>query len=240
MTELIVAEQHSQLYDLWLEREYRNLSVCHVDFHCDMRGLFIDRRRGRARFVWRHIPYIHYLDPGSFLSHAVMNGIVTRLRWVHDDFGGRKYDDLWCVKYETDCSALPYRLLGEKKSVPLTYAEQTFADWGGPQPGEQLDLDWDAIAFAGYGEKKIRRLMAEILERDMNSDLVFVARSPEYSHVDRHLFDEFIAALERKFKVKAVHLPASQPPSVQLSAFWRFYRKADQFLLKQMRKLRIY
>ena len=240
MTELIVAEEHSQLYDLWLERGAQNLAVCHVDFHCDLRGLLIDRRRGRARFVWQHIPYIHRLDPGSFLSHAVMNGIVTRLRWVHDDFGGRKYDDLWCVKYETDFSALPYRLLSGKRSVPLTYIEQTFADWGGPQAGEYLDIDWDAIAFHEYDEKHIRRLMAEILERDFRPEGIFVARSPEYSHADRKLFDEFIAGLEKKFKVKAVHMPPYQPPSQQLSVFWRFYRKADQFLLKQLRKLGIY
>ncbi len=240
MTELIVAEEHSQLYDLWLERGDRGLSVCHVDFHCDMRGLFIDRRYGRACFVWRQIPYIHSLDPGSFLAHAVMNGIVTRLRWVHDDFGGRRYDALWCVKYETDFSALPYRLMGKKKCVPLTYSEQTFADWGGPHPGELLDIDWDAIAFVDYDEKQVRRLMAEILERNIQTERVFVARSPEYSHPDRSLFDEFIAGLETKLKVKAVHMPPYRPPSGQLSAFWRFYRKADEFLLKRMRKLGIY
>jgi len=47
MTELIIAEEHSQLYDVWLERGYRNLSVCHEDFHCDMRGLLINRRLGQ-------------------------------------------------------------------------------------------------------------------------------------------------------------------------------------------------
>ncbi len=240
MTELFVAEEHSQIYDLWMERGARDLAVCHVDFHCDMRGLFIDRRHGNARFVWSRIPYIHQLDPGSFLSHAVMNGIVTKLRWVHDDFGGRAYDDLWCVKYETDCSAFPYRFLGKKKSVPLTYDELTFSDWGGPQTGEQLDIDWDAIAFADYDEKRIRRLMAEILERDIKPEIIFVARSPQYSNADRNLFDEFIYGLERKFNVKAVRLPPYLPSSLKMSAFWSFYRKTDQFMLKQMRKLGIY
>ncbi len=240
MTELIIAEEHSQLYDLWLARGDRNLSVCHVDFHCDLRGLFIDRRRGRARFIWSRIPYIHQLDSGSFLSYAVMNSIVTKLRWVHDDFGGRKYDDLWCVKYETDCSALPYRLFGRKRNVPLTYAEQTFADWGGPQSGEYLDIDWDGIAFAEYDEKRIRRLMAEILERDFKPEGIFVARSPAYCHPNAELFNEFVAGLGKKFNVQAVHVPFNQSLPPQMSSMWRFYRKADQFILKQMRKLGIY
>ena len=128
MTEIFVAEEHSQLYDLWLERGARNLSVCHVDFHCDMRGLLIDRRLGQACFVDRRIPYVHRLDSGSYLAHAVMNGMVADLRWVHDDFGGRSYDYLHCVKYETDFSALPYRLLGNRELRPVNYAEQTFAE----------------------------------------------------------------------------------------------------------------
>jgi hypothetical protein len=240
MTELIIAEEHGQLYDLWLERGDRNLSVCHLDFHCDMRGLLIDRRLGRARFVWQNIPYIRWLDSGSFLSYAVMNGIVTKLRWVHDDFGGRTYDDLYCVKYETDFTSLPYLLMGKQRWVPVTYAEQTFADWGGLQPGELLDIDWDAIAFVDYDEKHIRRLMAEILARDFKPETVFVARSPGYSHPDLDLFDEFVAGLENKFNVQAVRLPIYQSSPPHLSVFWNFYRRVEQRILKQMRKLGIY
>jgi hypothetical protein len=137
-------------------------------------------------------------------------------------------------------TALPYLLAGAKGYVPLVYAEQTFAEWGGPRPGEQLDIDWDGLAFAAYDERHVRRLMAEILQRDFKPEIIFIARSPDYSHGDRSLFDEFIAGLERKFRVRAVHMPPYRPPCRQLSAFWRFYRKADQFMLKQMRKLGIY
>ncbi len=132
---LFVAEEHNLLYDLWQSGAGRNLSVCHIDFHCDMRGLLIDRRLGRARFVWRHDPYMNRLDSGSFLAHAVMSGMVANLRWVHDEFGGRKYDELYCVKYETDFSALPFRFAGGEKWVPLRFTEQTFANGGGPGRG---------------------------------------------------------------------------------------------------------
>ncbi|MDD2582052.1 MAG: hypothetical protein PHR66_08675, partial [Desulfuromonadaceae bacterium] len=211
MTELIIAEEHSQLYELWLERGVRNLTVCHVDFHCDLRGLFIDRRSGQASFVGQHVPYIHQLDSGSYLSHAVMNGIVTKLRWVHDDFGGRQYDYMHCVKYETDLTALPHRLLGMNNCVPISFTEQTFSDWGGPLPGEHLDIDWDGIAFVDYDKDRIRRLMAEVLEHDFEPESIFVARSPGYCHPDQNLFEEFIAGLENKFNVQAVRKPFNQP-----------------------------
>jgi len=240
MTELIIAEEHSQLYDLWLNRGDRNLAVCHVDFHCDMRGLLIDRRLGQACFVDRRIPYIHRLDSGSYLSHAVMNGIVTKLRWVHDDFGGRTFDYIHCVKYETDFSALPYRLLGKKQCMPITYEEQTFADWNGPQPGEHLDIDWDGIAFAGYDESHIRRLMAEILERDFEPESIFMARSPDYCHPNLKLFEEFIAGLEKKFNIKAVQIPFARPVLPHASIFWDIYRKVDQYILNQIHKMGFY
>lgn len=239
MTDLVIAEEHSQLYDLWLERGSRNLAVCHIDFHCDLRGLLIDRKRGQARFVGKHVPYIHLLDSGSYLSHAVINGIVTKLRWVHDDFGGRKFDYLHCVKYENDLSAMPFRLLPRQRYVPLTFAEQTFADWGGIHKGEHLDIDWDGIAFADYDEKKIRRLMAEILERDFDPESIFVARSPGYCHPDRNLFDEFIAGLENKFNVKAVRLPVLQPSPTHLSTFWNIYRNLDGRIWRVLHKLGI-
>lgn len=240
MTEIFVAEEHSQLYDLWARRGDSNLSICHVDFHCDMRGLLIDRRSGMARYVWQSDPSMNRLDSGSFLAHAVMEGIVTRLRWVHDDFGGRKYDDLYCVKYETDLSALPFRLRGKQRWVPLTFSEQTFADWGGPRQGEHLCIDWDGIAFIDYDETRIRHLMAEILGRDYQPKSVFVARSPEYCHPDRGLFDGFIAKLERKFKTIAVRLPEKQHPPLHLSMPWHIYHQIEHVFLRQMRRVGLY
>ncbi|MFA5516561.1 MAG: hypothetical protein WDA20_09770 [Desulfuromonadales bacterium] len=240
MTALIVAEEHSQLYDVWIERGRRNLSVCHVDFHCDMRGLLIDRRRGRARFVWRNDPFMNRLDSGSFLAHAVMNGMVGNLRWVHDEFGGRKYDDLYCVKYESDFSALPFRFSGGGKWAPLRFTEQTFADWDGPQPGEYLSLDWDALAFAGYDEQRIRRLMAEILDREFTVEGVFLAHSLEYCHPEKALFDEFVARLEQKLKSLAVRLPNRLPPPLGPSLPWKIYHQLEHLILRKMRRRGIY
>ena len=240
MTELIIAEEHSQLYDLWLKRGASNLAVCHVDFHCDMRGLLIDRRLGQACFVEKHIPYIHRLNSGSYLSHAVMNGIVTKLRWVHDDFGGREFDYFHCVKYETDFSALPYRLRGKNQCVPLTYTEQTFINWNGPQPGEHLDIDWDGIAFADYDEEHIHSLMAEILERDFEPESIFIAHSPGYCHSNKSLFEDFISGLENKFHVQAIRLPAIQAFEAPLSTLWNLYHNIDHRVVRLMHKIGIH
>jgi hypothetical protein len=240
MTELIVAEEHSPLYDLWLERGDRGLSVCHVDFHCDMRGLLIDRKRGRARYVWQSDPYMNRIDSGSFLAHAVMKGIVSRLRWVHDDFGGRKYDDLYCVKYETDFSALPFRLAGRRKWMPLAFSEQTFAEWGGPQPGEYLSLDWDAFAFVDYDSDRVRRLTTAFLERNFRPESIFVSQSPEYCHPDRALFDEFIRELEKKFGARAVRVPSKQHAPPAASRPWMLYHMLEYRILRLMRKQGIY
>lgn len=238
--EFYVAEEHSQLYDLWLERNYKKLAVCHVDFHCDMRGLLIDRKNGKARYVWQSDPYMNRIDSGSFLAHAVMQGIVTSLRWVHDTFGGRKYDNLYCVKYETDFSALPFRLAGRKSWMPLSYEEQTFADWEGPRADEHLSIDWDGIAFADYDQNTIRRLEAEILERDYASEIIYVSRSPEYSHPDKALFDDFIKSLEKKFRTTARYLPLKHHSPLAPSLPWRIYHQIEYHTLRLLRKGGLY
>ncbi len=240
MTELLIAEEHSQLYDLWIERGIRNISVCHIDFHCDMRGLLIERRLRKARFVWKHDPSMNRLDSGSFLAHAIMKGIVSSLRWVHDDFGGRKCDNLYCVKYETDFSAIPFLVFGRKSWVPFSFSEHNFVDWGGSHPGEVLSIDWDAVAYVDYDESLVRRLTADILDRESTPESIFVARSPEYCHPDRALFDNFITALEKKFKTLAVYLPPKVHPPLVLTRSWNFYHQIEFRMLKKMRKRGIY
>ncbi|MBJ6727310.1 hypothetical protein [Geomesophilobacter sediminis] len=237
MTELVIAEEHSQIYDLWLERKERNLSVCHIDFHCDMRGLLIDRRSGRARFVTKHIPYVHRNDSGSYLSHAIMNGIVTKLRWVHDEFGGREYDYVHCVKYESDFTALPYRRRRSLQWQPIDYVEQTFESWGGPLPEEQLDIDWDGLAHADYDLNLVRQLTAQILDRQFSPKRIFLARSPGYSNPDLDLFEGFIAQLERKFHTRALRLQPPPSPKEKGSRWWSLYSKFDRATLKVMHEL---
>ena len=103
----------------------------------------------------------------DFLAHAVARGIVGAVRWVHDRHGGRRYD-VGTVKYESDLTALPHRILhrlrgGEEAAVELD--ETTLDAWKGLRPGEELDVDRDALTSVEYHEAKARRLVAEFLDR---------------------------------------------------------------------------
>lgn len=240
MIDLVVADEHSQLYDIWIDREYRDIALCHVDFHCDMRGLLIDRQKGKARYVWQCDPFMSGVDSGSFLAHAIMNRIVSKLRWIHDDWGGRQYDDLYCVKYESDFSSLPFRLASSNKWVPLLYEELTFNDWGGSTQDEHLSIDWDGIAHIDYDRNRICRIMTEFLGREFRPKSIFVCRSPIYSHPDNSLFTEFITALETKFKTQAQYLPAKDQPPRQASSLWRGYHGLEHRILLLMRKRGIF
>ena len=50
MPTIFLADHHDQVYTFWKEHGMRGLSVAHVDSHCDMRGLLIDRPNQRACF----------------------------------------------------------------------------------------------------------------------------------------------------------------------------------------------
>jgi hypothetical protein len=238
--EFFVADEHSQLYDQWRDRTSKNLAVCHVDFHCDMRGLLIDNWLQKARFVWRNDPYMNRLDSGSFLAHAIMQGIVSRLRWVHDDFGGRKYDQFYCVKYETDLTALPYRLSRRNSWVSLNFEETTFDNRAWLVNGEHLCIDWDGIAYKDYDEDKIRSLMNMVLANEVIPESIFVAHSPEYCHSNKNLFNEFIGNLENKYKIQSIRLPAKHHLPVTAPLPWKIYHQAEFQILRQMRKREIY
>jgi hypothetical protein len=243
MTEIFVAEEHGQLYDLWTERGERNLSVCHIDFHCDMRGLLVNRRRQKAYFVRTRDQHILRRDSGSYLAHAIMEGMVSSLRWVHDCFGGRKYDSL-TVKYETDLSALPTRLahrFGRTAEVELDYKELTFDSWTGTKNGEHLDIDWDGIAFRAYDPERIQQLTARVLDQEyLPPPCIYVFYSPGYSYPDRKLFEKFIVGLEEKFDTTAQELPPYEGPVMYGSDIWTTWKEWKIRFARQFRKVGIY
>ena len=113
MPEILIAEEHYQVYQVWLERGVRDIAVVHIDFHCDMRGLLINRRREVAYWTSKH--EAEFIDDGNFMSHAIMNGIVSSIRWVHDTHGGRRHDFGGTVKYESDITSSVHELLHRMK-----------------------------------------------------------------------------------------------------------------------------
>lgn len=210
MPEIIIADNHEQVYPVWEKRGLRNASVTHVDFHCDMRGIMIDRKQGNAFFTSHR--ETTFIDRGNFLAHAIMNGMIKELKWVHGPKGGRAFDVGPVVSYETDFLAPLYRYnhkRSKRPEVSFEFEEKLLADWQGIECGEILDLDWDAFASVEYDETHREELIEAFFARDFSNvpELTTLIYSPGYSDPDRKLFDDFALRLADTFKAEIIRLP---------------------------------
>jgi hypothetical protein len=235
MPKIFVAQEHSQIYDLWRLGGDRSLRLVHIDHHCDMRGLLVDRRRGRAFLIGAQRQRAT-IDSGNFLAHAIVDGIVSAVCWVHDDLGGRCYDVGGTVKFERDITALPHRVLHFVKrepEAPIRFDEAYFRDYDGPEPGQHLDIDWDGLAPIDYDLHRINALIDRFFEWNFKSTppAVYLVYSPGYSHPDRRLFEAFLDALRRKFAADVVRLPAPAYPSEQARPLRFRARLRDQGII---------
>jgi hypothetical protein len=221
MCTIYVVEQHDQVLDLWRAQQALALRVLHLDFHCDMRGLLIDRPAQRAYHIRDINPAV---GQGNFLTHAVVEGRVKSIRWVHDEPGGRRYD-VGTVKYESDLTALPYRwwLARGRRGIPLQYEVVPYADWTGLVEGECLDIDWDFFASTEYPASTIQARVARFLDREFRvvPDQAYVCYSPDYAHPSRAQFQRFVGDLAQAFGAEIVGVPTNP----EKSAAQPHYRK---------------
>ncbi len=229
-------ERHHQLLHLWRDQGVAPRRIVHLDFHCDMRGMLIDRRAGLAHRIRDRFPDV---DQGNFLVHAVLEDHVAGIRWVHDDPGGRVHD-IGTVKFESDLTALPHRLalaLGGAKGTPLDYEVVRSGEWDGLREGEHLDIDWDHFACTEYPLESIQdRIEAFWRTRGPAiPDQAYISYSPEYSHPSRHLFAGFVRDMADRFESNVVELappdtgsgPNRRPISAYLpSPLYRRARRA--------------
>jgi hypothetical protein len=197
---ILVAEHHDQLLQRWREEDRRGISLCHIDFHDDLRGLLIDPQQGRACAMGALERGEAPADPGNFLAHAVLEGRVERVRWLHDVPGGRAWDS-GIVRYSTD---LTMRLRGQKvgpNSVPLHFEEQQLTNWDGLQEGELLSVDWDCFAShlleAGSWRERAARFLDGLGQQIPAQS--FLVYSPEYSQPSLQPFLEFAEQLSQRF-----------------------------------------
>jgi hypothetical protein len=224
MSILYVAERHDQVLSLWRAQETRSLRVLHLDFHCDMRGLLVDRIHQRAYRYWNRY---QAPDFGNFLAHAILDGHVQAVRWVHDMHGGRQYD-VGTVKYTTDLTALPHRLLlaiNGDHGTDVNYEVIQYSDWTGLLEGEHLDIDWDFFASTDYPADTIGERAQAFLERDFPivPPQTSICYSPDYSHPSRDLFWRFINSLADIFQAEVKELEPE--PSGQATEPMSFYRR---------------
>jgi len=199
---IYACEHHDQLLPLWREQGLHGIRLAHVDFHDDLRGLLIDRRRGCALPLTALDPGDE-VDPGNFLAHAVLEGRVTRIRWLHTLPGGRAWD-LGIVRYESDLLAWPRRWrqrLAGRSSVPLEFSETLLDDWFGIEPGERLSVDWDCFASRLQDAAGIDRRVDAFVGRlgtEPPADC-YLAYSPEYSHPTLDRFRALVERLAHRF-----------------------------------------
>lgn len=200
--ELFVIENHDQLFHIWSQRNDRNLRVCHIDFHCDLRGLLIDR----VKQVAYKIPDVRRgVDMGNFLSHAIAEGRVDAVSWVHGTPGGRSCD-VNTVKYTEDLTALPFNLavrLNRLLPLPLEYSVFEMDSWPGPNRGDFLDIDWDVFAAREIPRDELQQRVEMFFSKSLAVSLsgISVCYSPSHSHETRAQFDDFVGRLEEQYEV---------------------------------------
>ena len=211
-----VLEHHQQVYEIWQRQGWRNLKVAHVDFHCDMRGLLIDRNR---QCVWRIRDVRENLDCGNYLRHAVFDGTVSGIRWVHDTPGGRMFD-VNSVKYTTDATAIPHRLLLRirgQQPIPLSYEQVHLDDWAGVAENEFLDIDWDTFAEESMTRSEIASRVDRFFDRELSPHLVgaAVCYSPNHSLDTREEFEAFCSRLAEALETVTEVVPFEVVPKVR-------------------------
>ncbi|MCK4792260.1 MAG: hypothetical protein KAV87_51495 [Desulfobacteraceae bacterium] len=223
MCTIYVAEQHDQLLALWREQKASCLDLLHLDFHCDMRGMLIDRKAERAYRIW---DFHGGVDEGNFLAQAVFEGYVKSVRWVHDEPGGRAYD-VGTVKYESDLTALLHRFLialRGREGVPIRYSVVSYPEWDGLAEDECLDIDWDFFASQEYSADSIQgRVEAFLgLEFHRTPKEIYVSYSPDYCHPSRSQFRCFVSGLARIFKAEVVELQAGSVNTIERSLYRKY------------------
>jgi UPF0489 domain len=207
MCVIYVVEEHQQVLTLWQEQEAHSLHVLHLDAHCDMRGLLIDRQAQLAYRIWDKNRQV---DQGNYLTHAILEGRISNLRWVYNEQGGRQ-NDVGTVKYESDLSAVLYRgflRLQRNHGIPINFEDVPYNAWMGLYDVEILDIDWDFFAGFGNPQGTIQANVDPFLKREFHSvpAQVYVCYSPDFSYPSREQFHDFIASLARIFTAEVVEL----------------------------------
>ena len=210
MNLLYVIDQHQQLLQLWRSQNATGLNIAHLDFHCDMRGLLIDRE---AQVAYP-INSLERVDEGNYLTHAIMERRVQGICWTYNSPGGRQYD-VGTVKYTTDLTAQPLRLFlhwKDQNGIPIRYEVMEFSEWNGLKAGDFLDIDWDFFSSKEYPIDSIGPRIEAFLMKDFKfvPHQISVCYSPGYSHPSRELFEAFVLRLAEKFQAKIVRVPVSK------------------------------
>jgi hypothetical protein len=207
LSAIFTCDNHSAVY-AHLRTVEAPVFVVHLDAHCDMRGLYVDRSARRAR---RHkgVP----VSASTWLGALVLEGCVRRVEWIHDEVGGRA-NDLHTVRYASDRSHIPYRWRPEPRGAPIPFemSEAPFDGWRQTQPDVVLDLDWDFFADPRKPESRRRREVETFFTQVLVAEpmRVYCAYSPHYAVPDRGAYRDFVARLSAALDLPVY--PLVEPP----------------------------
>lgn len=244
---LYVIDSHEQALGIWRKQQLTNAKLLHIDFHCDQRGLLVNRKKNLAYPIWTRFQNV---DEGNFLKHAIVDGIINSVRWVHDLPGGRQHD-VKTLKYHTDFSAIVHRLLHLlSKTPPTSYRLETCLanQWDQVQPDEILDIDWDFFAAKEYAIESIPQRIELFFDRDFTvpPSQIIICHSPEYCHPTDVLFEQFVERIKTQFGADLIRMPKPFIPRTTRSksklknAFRVRARKLYHLTHLSLRRLGIY
>ena len=214
MTKLYTLRDHDQLYQHWQHQRAVDLHVLHIDFHCDMVGLLVDRQNDRAYSGLRERQQLH---EGNFLTQAILDGMVTGVHWVHDTPGGR-VDDTYVVKYASDWSAYwPLQRLQREQAagLPFELDVSTTNTWDGQLHIDQaLDIDWDYFACTDYDADSIQARVDRFWDTELSGTPaeIYVCESWNYVHPSHTLYEQFVERLADRFSAEITPLPPINRP----------------------------
>ena len=230
MTTLYLANDHSTMLHLWRRRNTRGLRLLRFDAHCDLRGLVFDEERKRAAPRWDPRLLQGSVDGGNFLSHAVLEGRIRSIRWIHGPHGGRERD----VGTVALVSDFPQRwLLRFRRAwVPLEFRSQLLTDASlALETGEQLDVDFDYFASRLAPQASIEPAIQGFFQLPWSNRPreIYLARSPAYCHVVPKAMQAFVDRLAERFSADVVELP-DPPPAKRPGRLERVGYRVDKML----------
>ncbi|MFH1776276.1 MAG: UPF0489 family protein [Candidatus Omnitrophota bacterium] len=197
---IYIVEHHHELLFLWRKLGFQNIKILHLDTHCDMHHLLVNK----SREVVYILPELKTVDCGNFISLAVRDGIIKEIKWLHDHYGGRD-KDMTHVKYTSDLTAVPYRIktfFSPAKNYPLKYTEILYSPAIELEEGEHLDIDWDFFALKNKTKQQRQKSIKDFLSYNCRTipEYIYIAYSPDYVSETREEFADFIGCLKDKFK----------------------------------------
>jgi len=198
---IYACEHHDDVLALWRRQDLKGIRLAHVDFHDDLQGLIVNRRRGLA--FARNSLLKAKVHPGNFLAKAVVERRLDAVRWVHDIPGGRGWD-FGVVKYTSDPSVMLQRIRHGLPSLelPFEFQELLMRRWCGPAPGERMSVDWDCFASILQAESTISDRVDSFVTRLGDHVPVdsYVCFSPDYSHIGSlPAFLQLVELLARRY-----------------------------------------